>query len=115
MADMDNRFEQIIKQTRIVFIQECEGKMAEIQEITAQASRGEILVDQWIKTTYQHVHSMKGMALTLSYHQIDQSCQKIIHLIQEPREQEWAAADKNQLYNWINELKEYIFSPKIGE
>jgi HPt (histidine-containing phosphotransfer) domain-containing protein len=115
MADADNRFEQIIKETRIVFIQECEGKIAEIQVTSDQAKRSEISEEYWIKTTYQHVHSMKGMALTLSYHQIDQSCQKIILLIQKPREQKWTATEKDQLNEWLNELAEYILSPTIGE
>ncbi len=77
----EQRMKEILGRTKIIFIQDTIDKINQMNLIFKQWEQQEISAESLIESIHLHVHAMKGLALTLSYHQIDRLCQEIIALI----------------------------------
>ncbi len=107
MTGPSDRFEAIIKRTRIAYIADTAAKMEQIHLLFRQWAEGSTSADQLIDTTYRHVHGMKGLALTLNYPIIHEACEPVLSILQH-HGPDWTKSDINILQSLVTSLQECI-------
>lgn len=107
MTGSSDRFEAIIKRTRIAYVADTAAKMEQIHLLFRQWSEGSGPVDLLIDTTHRHVHGMKGLALTLNYPVIHEACEPVLSILQH-HGPEWTRSDINALQLLVTALQECV-------
>lgn len=105
MADKSSRIEEIINRTRIAFIKDTNNKMDQIHSCFQQWKDDHALQETLIDTTHRNVHSIKGLALTLSYPQIHDACEQILAFILQHERSIWTISEINSLRLLIDQLQ----------
>lgn len=105
MTDQNKRIAEIIKRTQIAFIEDTTSKMEHLHSCFRQWKRNEMRCEDVVDTTHRYVHGMKGLALTLSYHQIHIICEQILSFILQQEGAAWKTSDMDRLHSLVDELQ----------
>ncbi len=112
------RYRQIIEQTRVRFLQDATIKMQDIHAgLTSyngleepDADAGLALANQ----IHRHVHAIKGLALTLSYAEIDELCGDMINYILNDPARIWKREHIDRLQQQVSQLQQLIDDAKAS-
>lgn len=102
------RMQEILNRTKPIFLHDSIDKIKQINLVFEQWGQQQLSTESLIETIHQHVHGMKGLALTLSYHQIDRICQEIITIILQLEDIKgliWTQAELADLHQMIASLE----------
>jgi len=105
LADKTKRIEEILEKTRIAFIKDTNNKMEQIQICFQQWKDHGNSQENLIDTTHRHVHSIKGLALTLTYPQIHNDCERILAFILQQESLIWTTSEINSLQSLVEHLR----------
>lgn len=108
MTEKSQRFEEILRQTRISFLQDSQEKMQEIRIFSDQRRDDPRFPELFAETVHKRVHAMKGLALTLSYTLLDELCNKTIHYILQHENPAWSASDMEQLDSFVAQIRQCL-------
>lgn len=105
MSDKSKRIEAIMNRTRSLFITDSLDKMQQMEQRFIDWRQGKVTLEQFIETVHWHVHGMKGLAMTLSYHQMHGVCEHILSTISQQEGQVWTIPDGDKLHELVQQLK----------
>ncbi|MFD1988440.1 Hpt domain-containing protein [Paenibacillus nicotianae] len=105
-----DRYQQIIQQTRIRFLADASLKMQDLQHRFEDYDHGRLSADQRTlpDCIHRHAHAIKGLALTLSYEDIDHICEKILTYILYQPDHVWTAEDIHKLRKMVTTLDQLL-------
>jgi chemotaxis protein histidine kinase CheA len=104
MSDKSQRIQEIIKQTQTSFILDAANKMNGLRQRFEQWRNGEIGLELLVESVYRDAHNLKGLALTLSYNEVDEVCQELLSLILQQNENVWTQEKLKILQNLTDRL-----------
>jgi HPt (histidine-containing phosphotransfer) domain-containing protein len=105
LTEKTQRIEEIIKRTRIAFTEDTINKVIQIQGCFQQWKDNSISQENLIDTTHRNVHSIKGLALTLSYPLIHNACEQILDIILQHESPIWTTTEINCLHILVDQLQ----------
>lgn len=105
-----DRYQQIIQQTRIRFLADASLKMQDLQHRFEDYDHGRLSADQRTlpDCIHRHAHAIKGLALTLSYEDIDHICEEILNYILYQPDHVWTAEDIHTLRKMVITLDQLL-------
>lgn len=101
-----DRYKQIIQQTRVRFLADASLKMQDLRKRFEDYDHGRLAVDHRTlpDAIHRHAHAIKGLALTLSYEDIDHICEEILNFILYQPDHVWTAEDIQLLRKMVKTL-----------
>ncbi|MEW4371150.1 Hpt domain-containing protein [Paenibacillus kandeliae] len=106
------RYRQIMEQTRIRFLQDASIKMQELDasftEYRQTSEPSESTARELAMLVHRHVHAIKGLALTLSFVEIDHICAEMTDYILNDPDKIWQSSDIRWLEQQTNELERLL-------
>lgn len=106
--DQDDAIRQIIKQCQTVFIIDTKERLMAMHERIASWQHNQLTHEELVNSIYEHVHVIKGTALTLHYFQIDAVCTQLVNAVKERAAEVWSGLETQMLVDRVYKLEEAL-------
>lgn len=106
MTDQEQRIAEILRRTREPFKQDARDKIDQLHRLFALCDEGTQTAGAVAESARRHAHSMKGLALTLSFSSVHEACEHILDTILQQEERPWTIPDLENLRALVRRLEE---------
>lgn len=101
-----DRYERMMEQTRIRFLEDAELKMADLRTLFREyyndSSRAGLAGLQY--AIHRHAHAIKGLALLLSYEEMDTVCGDILAIVLQEPPRDCTPSEMEHLHRLVTTL-----------
>ncbi|OEH85601.1 hypothetical protein BHU72_02030 [Desulfuribacillus stibiiarsenatis] len=81
--NQNKSIESIVKECQVLYLQDSKNAWATIDQYTLDLQSDEIINRMYFDRIYQQIHSLKGIAKTIHFHEIHEICETIAHSIKQ--------------------------------